>query len=126
LVNLDTYYGVTWPVEGVGPGQVATVRLLGHEVAIRPRVTVYEYDFGDGQTRRTADPGGPYPNGQVRHLYQQVGPVTVGVAATYTADFSVDGGGFRGLDDTVRIAGPTRTLQVFQARAQLVPNPGEQ
>jgi hypothetical protein len=55
-----------------------------------------------------------------------VGPVTIGVAAVYTADFSVDGGGFGGLDDTVRIAGPTRTLQAYQARAQLVPNPDEQ
>jgi hypothetical protein len=126
LVNLDTYYGVAWPVEGVAPGQVATVTLLGHTVRIRPKVVEYEYDFGDGQRERTADPGGPYPGGNVRHLYQRVGPVMVGVAATYTADFSVDGGAFRGLDDTVRIAGPTRTLQVLQARAQLVPNPGEQ
>jgi hypothetical protein len=62
------------------------------------------------------------------HPSRSVGrrPVTIGVAAVYTADFSVDGGGFRGLDDTVRIAGPTRTLQVYQARAQLVPNPDEQ
>jgi hypothetical protein len=50
----------------------------------------------------------------------------VQVTATYTADFSVDGGGFRALDGTVRIAGPTRMLQVYRARAQLVPNPGEQ
>ena len=42
------------------------------------------------------------------------------------SDFSVDGSGFRALDDTVPIAGPTRDLQVYQARAQLVPNPGEQ
>jgi hypothetical protein len=126
LVNLDTYYGVAWPAVGVRPGQVATVRLLGHEVGIRPKIVEFEYDFGDGQRQRTVDPGGPYPDGNVRHLYEQVGPVTIGVAAVYTADFSVDGGGFRGLDDTVRIAGPTRTLQVYQARAELVPNPGEQ
>jgi hypothetical protein len=126
LVNLDTYYGVSWPAEGVAPGQVARVRLLGHEVGIRPKIVEYEYDFGDGQRQRTADPGGPYPDGNVRHLYEQVGPVTIGVTAVYTADFSVDGGGFRALDDTVRIAGPTHTLQVYQARAQLVPNPGEQ
>jgi hypothetical protein len=126
LVNLDTYYAVTWPQEGVGPGQVATVNLLGHTVGIRPKVVEYEYDFGDGQRQRTDDPGGPYPNGHVRHLYRQVGPVTIGVTARYTADFNVDGAGFRPLDDTVPIAGPTRQLQVYEARAQLVPNPGEE
>jgi len=126
LVNLDTYYGVSWPAAGVAPGQVATVRLLGHVVGIRPKIVAFDYDFGDGHHERTADPGGPYPDGDVRHLYGAVGPVTIGVAAVYSADFSVDGGGFRALDDTVRIAGPTRTLRVYQARAQLVPNPGEQ
>jgi hypothetical protein len=126
LVNLDTYYAVSWPEEGVAPGQVATVTLLGHTVAIRPKVVEYEYDFGDGQVRRTSDAGGPYPDGNVRHLYRRVGPVTVGVTALYSADFSVDGSGFRALDDTVRIAGPTRELRVYEARAQLVPNPGEQ
>jgi hypothetical protein len=126
LVNLDTYYAVTWPQEGVGPGQVATVNLLGHTVGIRPKVVEYEYDFGDGQRQRTDDAGGPYPNGHVRHLYRQVGPVTIGVTARYTADFNVDGAGFRPLDDTVPIAGPTRQLQVYEARAQLVPNPGEE
>ena len=126
LVNLDTYYAVTWPQQGVGPGQVATVHLLGHTVGIRPKVVEYEYDFGDGQEQRTDDPGGPYPGGNVRHLYEQVGPVTVGVTARYSADFSVDGSGFRALDETVPIAGPTRELQVYEARAQLIPNPGEQ
>ena len=126
LVNLDTYYAVSWPEEGVAPGQVATVRLLGHTVAIRPKVVEYEYDFGDGRVRRTSDAGGPYPDGNVRHLYRRVGPVTVGVTARYSADFSVDGSGFRALDDTVRIAGPTRELQVYEARARLVPNPGEE
>jgi hypothetical protein len=125
LVNLDTYYAVSWPGEGVAPGEVATVNLLGHTVVIRPKVVEYEYDFGDGEVRRTPDAGGPYPDGNVRHLYRRVGPVTVGVTARYSADFSVDGSGFRALDDTVRIAGPTRELQVYQARAQLVPNPGE-
>ena len=126
LVNLDTYYAVSWPEEGVAPGQVANVTLLGHTVAIRPKVVEYEYDFGDGRVRRTSDAGGPYPDGNVRHLYRRVGPVTVGVTARYSADFSVDGSGFRALDDTVRIAGPTRELQVYEARAQLVPNPGEE
>jgi hypothetical protein len=126
LVNLDTYYAVAWPAVGVAPEQVVTVRLLGHRVAIRPKVVTYEYSFGDGERQRTDDPGGPYPDGKVRHLYRSTGDVRVQVTARYSADFSVDGGDFRGLDDTVDIAGPSRTLHVYQARAQLVPDDGEE
>jgi hypothetical protein len=125
LVNLETYYAVQWPKQGVRPREVATVHLLGHEVAIRPKVVEYVYDFGDGDRRRTADAGGPYPSGKVTHLYERTGEVRIGVAARYSADFSVDGGAFRALDDTVDIAGPARTLTVYEARAELVPNPGE-
>jgi hypothetical protein len=126
LVHLDTYYAVGWPEQGVRPQQVATVHLLGHDVAIRPKVVTYEYDFGDGEVHRTDDPGGPYPGGRVRHQYRNLGDVGIHVTARYSADFSVDGGAFRGLDDTVDIDGPVRTLHVYQARAQLVPNPGEE
>lgn len=126
LVNLDTYYAVVWPGQGVGPQEVATVHLLGHEVAIRPRVVEYVYDFGDGHAERTPDPGGPYPSGRVRHLYERVGEVEIAVTARYSADFSVDGAAFRTLADTVDITGPARSLTVYQARAQLIPNPGDE
>ncbi len=126
LVNLDTYYVVGWSKAGVRAGKQVAVRLLGHRVVIRPKVVRYVYDFGDGQGESTTDPGAPYPDGQVRHRYQRVGPARVGVVARYSADFSVDGGVFRGLDDTVDIASPTRVLQVYEARATLIPNPGEE
>ena len=125
LVNLDTYVAVAWPRVGVRPGQVATVHLLGHVVGIRPKVVQYTYVFGDGHSLVSDDAGGRYPWGRVRHRYARTGEVRIGVSARYSADFSVDGGPFRGLDDTVEIAGPTRVLTVYQARAELVPNPDE-
>jgi hypothetical protein len=125
LVNLDTYFMVVWTAHGVRPGTVSTVRLLGHRVAIRPRVLTYLYDYGDGETLRTADPGDTYPAGRVRHAYRADGAVRVRVTARYTADFAIDSGPFRALDDTLDITGPTRTLGIYQARAHLIPNPGE-
>jgi hypothetical protein len=124
LVNLDTYYAITWSSRGVRPREVTTVQLLGHEVAIRPKIVRYEYHFGDSSTQRSSDPGGPYPEGIVRHRYQARGNLTIHATARYTADFSVDGGGFQGLDDTIDIPGPSRPLQVYEARAQLVPDTG--
>ncbi len=126
LVNLDTYYLVQWPKAGVRPGQVVTVRLLGHRVKIRPRIDTYLYDYGDGQTLRTTDPGAPYPNGRITHAYQHTGDVRVAVTARYTADFAIDHGPYRALDDTVDITSPTRTITIYEARAHLIPNPGEE
>ncbi len=123
LVNLDTYYLVQWPKAGVRPGQVVTVRLLGHRVKIRPRIDTYLYDYGDGQTLRTTDPGAPYPNGRITHAYQHTGDVRVAVTARYTADFAIDHGPYRALDDTIDLTSPTRTITIYEARAHLIPNP---
>ncbi len=64
LVNLPTYYQVRWAARGFEPGEVASVRLLGRSVRLRPRVVSYTYRFGDGaRLGPTSDAGGPYPMG---------------------------------------------------------------
>jgi hypothetical protein len=120
LVNFETFYRVTWPQAGVGPGEIATVTLLGRKVRIRPAVRTYTYSFGDGTSAGpTSDPGGVYPTGRIRHTYVSAGSVGVRVRAVYTGDFSVDGGPWESVDDTVTIAGPVAGLRVREARNQL-------
>jgi hypothetical protein len=120
LVNLETFYRTTWPREGVEPREVATVTLLGRNVRIRPMVETYTYFFGDGSTSGpTSDTGGVYPSGRIRHTYVSAGSVGVRVRAVYTGDFSVDGGAWESVDDTVTITGPPTALRVREARNQL-------
>ena len=120
LVNLETFYKVRWPRAGVGPGEVATVMLLGRRVRIRPSVRSFTYVFGDGsRAGPTADAGGVYPAGRIRHTYLSAGSVPVVVRASYTGDFSVDGGAWEPVDDSVTITGPTTGLRVREATNRL-------
>jgi hypothetical protein len=120
LVNLETFYRVTWLRTGVAPEEIATVSLLGRQVRIRPAVEAYIYFFGDGSTAGpTSDTGGVYPSGRIRHTYLSSGSVGVRVRAVYTGDFSVDGGAWESVDDTVTITGPPTALRVREARNQL-------
>jgi hypothetical protein len=120
LVNLPTYYQVTWPAEGFEPGEVASVELLGRSVQLRPKAVSYTYDFGDGaSTGPTSDPGGRYPDGGIRHVYRDTAQVPVSAQVLYTGDYAVDGGAWEPIDLTVPVAGDAVTVQVKQARGQL-------
>ncbi len=120
LVNLPTYYRVEWPSAGVQPTEVATVTMLGLQVRIRPRAQSYTYAFGDGtSTAPTPDAGGRYPRGGIVHTYRGEGSVPASVTARYTADFSVAGGPWQPVGDTVAVRGPATTLDVREATARL-------
>jgi hypothetical protein len=68
----------------------ASYRLLGEEVRVTAR-TRWSWEFGDGATLSTDDPGGPYPHLDVSHVYRRAGSVQARVHADWTATFSVDG-----------------------------------
>lgn len=120
LLNLPTYFEVRWPGAGFEPDEVATVNLLGRSVRIRPLEKSYTYRFGDGESMGpTSDAGGTYPDGTVRHTYAVSTTVAAKVTATYGGEFSVDGGEWQEVGETVDIAGPAAGIEVREARARL-------
>lgn len=123
LVNLPTFYQVRWAPAGYEPGEVAELQLLGRAVRIRPVVQQYIYRFGDGERLGpTPDPGGPWPTGQVQHTYRRTGDAPVSVTAQYRGQFSIDGGPWQQVDETVTIPGPPTVVQVREARTRLQAN----
>lgn len=124
LVNLETFYQVTWPTAGYEPGEIATLTLLGRQVRIKPTARSFTYTFGDGERRGpTPDAGGTYPDGGIRHVYLDQGRVSVSVQARYSGQYSIDGNPWNDLDIEVPVNGTPTTVQVKQARARLVANP---
>ncbi len=122
LVNLPTYYQVRWPTTGYQPDETAAVTLLGLTLQIRPTLTSYTYDFGDG-TRHgpTTDPGGTYPHGRIRHTYRDTAAAEpVRTTATYSGQYRLPGGTWQDIGITVPITGPTTTVIVKQARNRLI------
>lgn len=121
LVTLATYFEVTWPTVGFQPGEVDTVTLMGSQVRIRPTNQGYTYLFGDGTSEGpTSSPGGIYPNGDITHTYAKAGTYSSHIDITYGGEFSVGGGPWLPIDDTVSIPGQPQTVTVRTAKARLV------
>lgn len=120
LVNLPTYYELTWPNTGYEPGEVDTSTLVGRRVEIEPLFRSATYLYGDGQTSGPVKSvGGPHPTGDVVHTYRtkMVAPVQINV--TYGGRFRVDGGAWVTIPDTVTIEGTPTNLTVAEAKARL-------
>jgi hypothetical protein len=121
LVTLPTYFAVAWPEAGFQPGEPDTVTLLGQQVRIRPTLDHYSYVFGDGTTLGpTTSPGGSYPSGEITHTYPQAGVYNTHVDITFGGEFSVAGGAWIPIPDTVDVTGPVQPVTVKTAHAQLV------
>jgi hypothetical protein len=63
------------------------VDLIGEsiDVAMRPSFT---WSFGDGSFATTTDPGGPYPNGRITHVYSNPGTYPVILITTWGGSFT--------------------------------------
>lgn len=123
LVNLATFYQLTWPQTGYQPGEVDAVdpgRMLGFRVEIRPSLKSITYHFGDGTTfGPTTSTGGPYPSGDVVKTYRQAGTFEVYAQAVYTGQFRVGGGPWLDIPGDVTIAGAPVPQTVKTATARL-------
>ena len=121
LVTLPTYFAVEWPEAGFQPGEADTLTMLGQQVQIRPTLDSFSYVFGDGTTLGpTRSAGGPYPGGDITHTYPTAGTYNTHVDITFGGEFSISGGAWVPIPDTVTVAGPLQPLTVKTARARLV------
>ncbi|GGB23197.1 hypothetical protein GCM10011492_11320 [Flexivirga endophytica] len=121
LVNLPNYFTADFSGPGYGPDEVRTVTLLGHKVQIKPVLKSNTFHFGDGSSLGpTESRGGGYPDGDVKHTYEQRGTVKASVTTVYGGQFAVDGGKFTDLPGSATITGPAQPIQVLEATGRLV------
>ena len=110
LVNVDTIF-YTDPTH-----LRRTVTLLGHSVRLDASPVRFTWVHGDGTQASTSRPGRPYPSKDVTHQYQQPGDdLRARVDTTYRVRYSVDGGGWATLGETLTASGPTTALDVDEA-----------
>ena len=116
LVNIDTIFFTD-------PRHLRrTVTLLGHRVRLDASPVRFTWVHGDGTTATTDKPGRPYPAKDVTHQYQQPGDdLRARVDTTYRGRYSVDGGGWATLGETLTAPGPTTALDVDEAAPVLTP-----
>ncbi len=100
--------------------------VLFGEYGVDVRVTPVEYtwDFGDGTTLTTADPGSPYPDFDVTHLYSSLGTRTVSLTTTWTGEYRVDADPlhkWRQVDGTATTTATGEQFEVVERRSHLIP-----
>jgi hypothetical protein len=74
-------------------GEVPATETLGTPIGpltftMTPR---YVVTWGDGETTSTSSQGGPYPDGDITHVYRDAGPVTITVDAYWRATWTLAG-----------------------------------
>lgn len=115
LVNLDTFF-YTSNFEPISK----TVTLVGRQVEIVATPVSYRWVFGDGVVADTRGAGGPYPDGDVRHVYGQPGEMTARVATTYSGRYRIGRRAWRDIPETLTVPGEGVGLVVVEAKPQLV------
>lgn len=114
LVNFATNFYV------VQPEFTRTMNLLGQQVQLQVWPEQFRWNFGDGESDVTSEPGAPYPDLEVTHDYLSKGVMRPSVDTTYAAQFRVGGGGWQPVNGTVTIPGASVPLQVVEATPKLV------
>ena len=114
LVNKPTV------VHADGGPQTLTTTILGTAVTITATPTSYAWDFGDGVTLTTADPGRPWPAGTLTHTYTKIGALDLSLTTTWSATYAVAGDpAVHGVPGTATTTSTSR-LEVRERRAYLV------
>ena len=119
LVQLPTIFFTTATVQSFDEV------VFGRSVHIEGTPVGYEWQFGDGATESTQNPGRPYPAKDITHVYETAG-VTVhpSVRVSYAGRYTVDGGAWIPVPEHVTVQGPAIDLRIMQARAELVSGEG--
>ena len=97
-----------------------SVTLLGQSVDLRLYPVAYTWVHGDGTSATGDDPGAPYPDLRVTHVYEHKGRVTPRVDVTWAADYRLPGTPWRPVDGTVTVPGTPQPLRVLEAQPNLV------
>jgi hypothetical protein len=119
VVNFRSYFMAT----GAGP-RSGTFGPAGARMTISATPT-YVWNWGDGSAPlETTSTGGPYPTGDVTHVYRGKGARTVTLTTRWSATFTVDTA--LGTFGPFEVPGPpvapssTRAIRVQEGRAELI------
>lgn len=115
VVNLPTLFSTNTPA-----AQLFNETLLGVQVTLNVDAS-WTWNFGDGTTLTSTDPGGAYPVASLSHVYPVAGTYTVALTTNWTGMFSMAGG-----PPAVIPGGPIRrvslpfALEIHEAHSVLV------
>lgn len=103
--------------------------MLGIDVEIRAVPVDYHFDYGDGTTRTTADPGQSATGGDAvitdletptSHVYQDTGLYDVAVTTTFTGEYRISGGAWTPIADSASISASPGEADIWRIQSRHV------
>lgn len=94
-----------------------------YDVDVRVAPEEYMWDFGDGRTLATTEPGRPYPAFDLTHVYRERGTAHITLTTTWSAEYRVDAdpaAKWREADGTVTTIHQGVEFEVIELRTRLV------
>ena len=95
----------------------APLGAFGDTFTITGAATHYDVFWGDGTTSQSTDPGGPWPDGTIRHAYATDGTYSVRVVEYWHGTYSLNGGAPQAIPGAELRTEHTITLPVEQVQA---------
>ncbi|SDS01861.1 PKD domain-containing protein [Paraoerskovia marina] len=121
IVHFDTIVHTQNPDEAA---QETTTELLGTPVQIRAQPTEYTWDFGDGTTQTTNDPGKPYPDHTITHQYTDLQTYTITLTTQWTGQYRITGATtWTDVPGTATTTSTSNPLDVLELTPRLVTDP---
>jgi len=117
-VNLDTI--VMTDADPV----TLTTTVLGVAVDVRVTPISYRWDFGDGtDPLTTTDPGKPYPDHTVAHIYATTGEFPITLTTTWTGEFRTAGSAWQAIPGSTTTTSSHEPLTLVERRSRLTARP---
>ncbi|MBH0023862.1 PKD domain-containing protein [Salinibacterium sp. SWN248] len=122
IVGLDTnFYATT-------SAHVVDGTLFGGTAQVRFTPIAYNWDYGDGSTATTSNPGKTWDKYRITefdptptsHVYEEPGNYTITLAVTYAAEYRVAGSSWQNVVGTLTIIAPPLTATAGHATTVLV------
>lgn len=110
--------------------QTISREMLGYEVDVRATPAEFHWDYGDGSTRTTYDPGGPFADGDAAgrtdaetitsHVYVETGRFDVRLNTTFIGEYRIDGGPWTAIYGSTTIASSPGQADIWQLSSRNV------
>ncbi|MBH0110495.1 hypothetical protein I6E81_09985 [Salinibacterium sp. NG22] len=122
IVGLDTNFYAN------ASAHVVDGTLFGGTAQVRFTPTSYNWDYGDGSTASTSNPGKTWAKYRIAefdptptsHVFEEPGNYTISLAVTYAAEYRVAGSSWQNVVGTLTIVAPPLTATAGHATTVLV------
>lgn len=106
--------------------QTFEVDIFDEPVRIRATPQSYSWNYGDGQSRRTAKPGHSKPRHtfdeptDTSHVYTETGDYRVSLTTAFSGEYSVNGGPWMPIQGTANVPSDPMPMSVWRTKKLLV------